>query len=314
MSPHFDAHLVAPFSPSEGERKYTGASLGDGTLVKFCIDATDWKRAEQALHESEQQLAVELGTMQRLQGVSTRLIQANNVHALYQQILDAAMALMQVDMASIQLLDYEKNALRLLAYHGFAPASEAFWEWVEPHSSSASTCGMALHAGERVVVEDVDAYRPIIGTPDHDAYPQSGIRAVQSTPLVSRSGKVLGVISTHWRQPHAPSEREFRLLDVLARQAADLLERTQHEQALREADRRKDEFLAMLSHEIRNPLAPIRRAIGLLRLSPADPSIQQEVLEILDRQMNVITHSSMTCWTSLASREGPSSCTTPTST
>src|SRR5206468_3618192 len=64
------------------------------------------------------------------------------------------------------------------------------------------------------------------------------IRAVQSTPLVSRSGRLLGMISTHWREPHRPTERAFRLLDVLARQAADLIERTEVEAVLRESEQR----------------------------------------------------------------------------
>jgi len=74
------------------------------------------------------------------------------------------------------------------------------------------------------------------GTDDLDAYCRSGIRAAQSTPLVSRSGELLGMISTHWSEPHQPMEREFRLFDVLARQAADLIERTQVEAALRESE------------------------------------------------------------------------------
>ena len=36
---------------------------------------------------------------------------------------------------------------------------------------------------------------------------------------------MLGMISSHWRKPHAPTERDLRLLDILARQAADLIER-----------------------------------------------------------------------------------------
>ena len=55
--------------------------------------------------------------------------------------------------------------------------------------------------------------------------PESDIRAVQSTPLVSRSGHVLGIIATHWRRPYQPLERDLHLLDVLARQAVDLVER-----------------------------------------------------------------------------------------
>jgi PAS domain S-box-containing protein len=74
------------------------------------------------------------------------------------------------------------------------------------------------------------------GTGDLDAYRRSGIRAVQSTPLVSRSGQLLGMISTHWREPHQPTERDLRPLDVLARQAADLIERARTEAALRESE------------------------------------------------------------------------------
>jgi PAS domain S-box-containing protein len=54
----------------------------------------------------------------------------------------------------------------------------------------------------------------------------------------------------------------------------DITERRRAEDALREADRRKDEFLAMLGHELRNPLAPIRNAAQLLRLrGPRDPAL-----------------------------------------
>jgi PAS domain S-box-containing protein len=65
----------------------------------------------------------------------------------------------------------------------------------------------------------------------------------------------------------------------------DITERKLQEEALREADRRKDEFLAMLAHELRNPLAPIRNAVQLLRrLGPSEPEIQW-TREVIDRQV-----------------------------
>lgn len=65
----------------------------------------------------------------------------------------------------------------------------------------------------------------------------------------------------------------------------DITERKLQEEALREADRRKDEFLAMLAHELRNPLAPLRNAVQLLRrLGPSEPEIQW-TREVIDRQV-----------------------------
>lgn len=55
--------------------------------------------------------------------------------------------------------------------------------------------------------------------------------------------------------------------------------------ALREADRRKDEFLAILAHELRNPLAPLRSALHVLKLGPAIPSDGPRALEIMERQI-----------------------------
>jgi PAS domain S-box-containing protein len=66
----------------------------------------------------------------------------------------------------------------------------------------------------------------------------------------------------------------------------DMTERRRVERALREADRRKDEFLAILSHELRNPLAPLRNALEILRAPASDGRSTLPVLEIMDRQIS----------------------------
>src|SRR5215475_566014 len=170
----------------------------------------------------------------QLHEISTSLIQESNIDSLHSRILDAAIGLMSSDMASMQSLDPGRNQLRLLAWKGFHPQSAIFWEWV--HLDSVCACGLALSAGCRVVVPDIETCDSMVGTPDLDEYRRSNIRAVQSTPLISRSGQLLGMISTHWREPHQPTECALRRLDVLARQATDLIERSRTEAALRESN------------------------------------------------------------------------------
>ena len=66
----------------------------------------------------------------------------------------------------------------------------------------------------------------------------------------------------------------------------DVTERRQIEEALRETDRRKDEFLALLSHELRNPLAPIANGLALLKLRGSADPVSQRTLGVMERQLN----------------------------
>jgi PAS domain S-box-containing protein len=214
-------------------RDRTGRIIGSSKIAR---DITRARQAEAALRHSEQRLAREVAGAKILQSISTRLISEAMPESLYAQILGAAMELMASDCASVQMLAADRASLKLLAWRNFHPDSAAFWERVEV--GAGSTCSQALRDNERIVVADIEACEFMAGTADQQEYRRSGIRAVQSTPLRSRSGRPLGMISTHWRAPHSPTEEDFRFFDVLARQAADLIERSLAEEALRESDER----------------------------------------------------------------------------
>jgi PAS domain S-box-containing protein len=258
-----------------------------GGLAVYSRDVTERKQAAEFLRQRDQSLAAELASARRLQELSTQLIvHSDDTPALYERILDTAVEIMDSDFASIQMLYPERGdggELRLLSHRGFNARAAAFWEWVRP--TAESTCGVALRSATRVVVPDVDACDFMAGSADLEISLAAGIHAVQTTPLLSRQGRIVGMISTHWRTPHQPTERDLRLLDIVARQAADVMERKQVEDGLREADRRKDQFLATLAHELRNPLAPMRNALEIMKRAKDDRALIEETRATLDRQM-----------------------------
>jgi PAS domain S-box-containing protein len=71
-----------------------------------------------------------------------------------------------------------------------------------------------------------------------------------------------------------------------SRTARDITERKRAESALQDADRRKDEFLALLAHELRNPLAPVRTGLELIRIAGDTPQAVRRVRVIMERQVN----------------------------
>jgi signal transduction histidine kinase len=194
---------------------------------------------QRELQQSKIEIQEELTDARLLQKLSMELVQEENTAGLYQKIMDAAVVIMQSQYASMQVLyegvdGYDK--LKLLASSGFSPEAKEYWEWV--YHNTDSSCGAAYRAGKRMVITNMAECDFMQGTKNLPIYLEGGILAAQSTPLYSRNGKLLGMISTHWDHPHVPSDRDLSLLDILARQAADLIERNQTMDALRQSEQR----------------------------------------------------------------------------
>jgi PAS domain S-box-containing protein len=210
-----------------------------GIIIARHIDSEARKQTEKALRENQARLESELADTKLLQNISAELALEGNVDALYEKILSAAVKIMRSQYGSMQMFFPERGQngeLLLLAAHGFSPEATKFWKWVR--ADSGCTCGQVLRTADRVIAEDVESCDFMTGTPDREALLQAGIHAAQSTPLFSRSGVLVGMISTHWDRPHRPTDRDLSLLDILARQAADLIERKKNEQKLREREER----------------------------------------------------------------------------
>jgi PAS domain S-box-containing protein len=201
-------------------------------------------RTDQRLRERELELAGELAASRQIQELSLDMANEADVEGLYDKLIHAAVTVMRADFASMQQYFPHlgaKGELKLLGHHGFTAEAAKFWAWVR--ADSKCTCGVAISTRQRVIAADIENAAFMAGTADQEQLLKAGIRAAQTTPLLSRHGELVGMITTHWKQPHSPTERDLRLLDILARLAADLIERKLHD----EEARRREERLRILN-------------------------------------------------------------------
>ena len=172
-------------------------------------------------------LTAERDALRRMHALSLWALEAGeDTHALWQEIMDTAIGILKADKGTLQLLDGE--SLRIVAHHAH---DQEFLEFFSAAENVSSVCGEACQRGERVVVEDIERSDIYAGTPSLDLLRRAQVRAVQSTPLRTRGGKLLGVLTTQWSSPHIPEKQDLVLLDLLARQAADLIQHSHAETA-----------------------------------------------------------------------------------
>ena len=179
---------------------------------------------------AEQRQEEELDMMTHLYQIGRLFVTEGQLAPILGTVVETAMAICHADFGNIQLLDPDTGDLRIVAHRGFPQWWLDYWDNV---SAGRGCCGTALEKGQRFIIGDVTTSPVFIGTPDLDIQLKAGVRAVQSTPLVSRSGKRLGMFSTHYRTAQEPDARAIRLLDLLAAQIADIIDRAQIEEALR---------------------------------------------------------------------------------
>jgi PAS domain S-box-containing protein len=257
---------------------------GSGRIIgssKVARDITARRETDRRLLAVKDELASQLTDLGRLHEMSLRLSTTLELQPILDETLRTAIAIGGADKGLLSIYDRDEEHLVASASWGFTDGDMARLEELPPDARVAGVC---FRQRRRVVVEDIET-DPLF-EPCRAAAQAAGFRAVHCTPIATRQGEMIGVLCTHFRHPHRPAERETRLSDLCARQAADFIENARLYARLREADQRKDEFLATLAHELRNPLAPISNSLHLLRLSgDLDPAVSR-VREIMERQVS----------------------------
>ena len=153
-------------------------------------------------------------------------------------------------------------------------------------------CLRLMRAGEPYVVEDskVDTR---LDAEDRRSYVQTTIRGVICVPIL-KSGRFVAAMAVHSRTPRRWFPTEIELVQQVASRCWESIERARVEreregllQAAEAANRAKDEFLAMLGHELRNPLAPIVTALQVMALRSDESSGRERT--IIERQVTHLT-------------------------
>jgi signal transduction histidine kinase/ActR/RegA family two-component response regulator len=244
------------------------------------------ERAEmQQTRERASELTERNRQLQSLYLLTDRLQRAATLDDIYSAALDAILSGLRCDRASILLYD-DSQVMRFVAWRGLSDdyrrAAEGHSPW-KPDDREPTPIGFGN-------IEDVEL------EPQLKARIRlEGIRAAAFIPLVA-DGRIIGKFMTYFDSLHEFRDEEMSLSINIARQLAAALQRHRSLQALFDAQRqlalagrRKDEFIAMLAHELRNPLAPITNAIALLARERSTSQLQQEAHALIERQTGRLT-------------------------
>lgn len=247
----------------------------DGKALRFLGAMQDQSAQKHALHalqarERQQAAVAELGQ------------HALSSHRL-QPLLDSAASIvaetLQVEYCKILELCPGGADLLLRAGFGWRPGLIGR---TTVSARDGSQAGFTLANGRPVIVKDLHSESRFDGQAllrDHGV--TSGISCVVAGP----QGRPWGVLGAHTREHRDFSREDLNFLTSIANVLTAAIERRHGEELLREADRRKDAFLATLSHELRNPLAPIRNALHILKTQgPAGPGADS-VYAMIERQL-----------------------------
>jgi two-component sensor histidine kinase len=200
--------------------------------------------------DNQKQMTAELEDMRRLNEVSALLVrEENKFETCCSEIVRTTIAVSGANKGNLQIFDEASRSLRIVAQHGFQERFLNFFEKVHDHV--AASCGTAMATNEQVIVDDVLTSKIFVDQPAQKVLLEAEVQAVISTPLSSSKGNLLGVISTHFSRPGLPSERQLRLTNILARQAADYLEHKQSDQI-------QQTIVLELQHRSNNLLAVIQ--------------------------------------------------------
>lgn len=208
----------------DSERAYRQASAAVRDLVGYAAEIGRGNPdGAYALHQAAAAERLALGRYSRALKIFSDLVVSGKRPSrrdVLEPLLNTAIESSLAHMGNIQVLDPCEGALKIEVQSGFDRPFLDFFARVHHHGSA---CGEAWRTARRVIVEDVMLSPVFAGTESLRVMLSAGVRAVQSTPVFSPSGVLVGMLSTHYRAPSRPSAGQLSAIDCLVEQAGILI-------------------------------------------------------------------------------------------
>ncbi|KQM79682.1 ATP-binding protein [Xylophilus sp. Leaf220] len=224
----------------------------------------------------------------RQQAIQKRLQVLDRIELAIRPLVDAV----EVMQVTARLLGEHLHATRC-AYADVEPDNDRFTirsDWSQPGvPSSAGVYSLdlfgpqatsSMRSGGHLVVHDVD--RELGDNNGGRMFNAIGIKAIVCAGLV-KGGRLVAMMAVHQSHPRRWSDEDLRIITDVVERCWAHIERVRDAAMLREQDRRKDEFLVTLAHELRNPIAPMLYAVALMKREP-DPARQGRRIDVVERQ------------------------------
>lgn len=198
-------HVTAPYTsapPARPARKVAATHRADqlAVWVAFSLD--------------------EPSALKSLQDAAEELRDIPELAAVLPRVAETSMELLDAEFGNIQFVDPRDASLVLVTQSGFG---DEFLDHFAVVHDSHSVCGRAARQGTQAVTADVRDDQNL--TPHQRIFRASGVRSVQSTPLVDHTGRLLGMISTHMSQPGRPSDQDLRIMELYGQLAGEVVAR-----------------------------------------------------------------------------------------
>jgi PAS domain S-box-containing protein len=273
-----------PFNGTQGRRIYDyifvpvlNAAGEVEAIAGTTRDVTERKQAEESTHRRSEQV-------RRLAEVAVRISAAHDVDSVMRIVTEEARNLVGAhqSLTSFAMNDDWAQAIYVVSM------TDKYGSW-RNYDAQAEGAGIyslvcSMNKPMRLTQAELEAH-PAWKAFGAESGKHPPLRGWLAAPLVGRDGRNIGLIQLSDKYQGEFTGDDEAVLVQMAQMASVAVENARLVEDLREASRRKDEFLATLAHELRNPLAPLRNMLEVIKRTDGDRELMQQAHTMMERQL-----------------------------